>query len=136
MACGLLNAPSMKKSLVLLVLLGACSLYSGNGDDVCNYGYGDDVAVSPAQGFVYPTSGQCEYIGGGGGYCDSACGPCPAETGGAAVADPDWPSCYTSCSGLGEADCEATAGCHADYNIQYTPSGQQNTFWQCVALPP
>ena len=60
MACGLLNAPSMKKSLLLLVLLGGCGLYWGgddNGDDVCNGGY--DVAKEPAQRYVDPWAGRC-----------------------------------------------------------------------------
>ena len=126
----------MRTCLAFLVLLGGCSLYwgGGNGDDVCNGGYAKEPA--PAQGFVDPSTGQCQYIGGGGGYCDSTCGPCP-ETGGAAIAEPDWASCYSSCSGLAESACLSTPGCHADYTVALTPGGgPQDTFWQCVNLPP
>jgi Cys-rich repeat protein len=114
----------MNKSLALLVvLLGGCGLYwGGNGDDVvCNKAY----EAVPADGFVDPSTGQCQYFGGG-GTCDTACGPCPAT--GAGYAQPDWASCYTACSGLDQNSCEATAGCHADF--------EGGAFWQCVALPP
>jgi hypothetical protein len=125
MARRLLNALPMMKSLALLVvLLGGCGLYWGgdDGDDVvCN------TAKEPAQGFVDPSTGQCQYLG---GYpCDGVCGPC-AQTGiDEGYAQPDWPSCYSQCSALDQNSCEATAGCHADFY-------DNGSFWQCVATPP
>jgi len=126
----------MKKSLVLLVLLGGCGLYWGNnGDDVCNEEYGGGEA-EPSQGYVDPSTGQCEYYGGGGGYC-GACEPCADDAVAKEPAQPDWASCYSACSGLDENSCLSTSGCHADYTVVYTPSGSaQDTFWQCVGLPP
>ena len=38
-----------------------------------------------------------------------------AGHGGAAIADPDWASCYSACAASTSTTCEATAGCHADY---------------------
>lgn len=132
MACGLLNAPTMKKSLLLLVLLGGCGLYwGGSGDDVCNGG--GAVAKEPAQEYVDPSTGQCSGYGGGGGGCDPCGGPCAEAE---ALPPPDWASCYSSCSGLSEDSCLNTAGCHADYTVVYAPGpGPVDTFWQCVALP-
>jgi Cys-rich repeat protein len=117
----------MNKSLVLLVvLLGGCGLYWGgdDGDDViCNKAY----EAVPAEGFVDPSTGQCQYYGGG--YpCDGTCGPC-AETTGQGYAAPDWASCYSPCSYLDQNSCEATAGCHADFY-------DNGSFWQCVGTPP
>jgi len=124
----------MRTCLVFLMLLGGCSLYwgDGHGDDVCNEA-GGGALKEPAQGFVDPSTGQCSYYGGG-GTC-GGCGPC-AEAGGEAIAEPDWASCYSACSGLSEDACLSTAGCHADYTVQYTPGGPQDTFWACVNLPP
>jgi hypothetical protein len=111
----------MRKALLLLALVAGCDMYWGNGDDVvCNKAY----EAVPQQGYVDPTTGSCEYIGGG-GYCDNACGPCE---GGADIAVPDWPTCSSQCSGLDQTSCEASPGCHADF--------QGGAYWQCVAVAP
>lgn len=114
----------MMKSLALLVvLLGGCGLYFGgdDGDDVCNNAY----EAVPAQGWIDPSTGQCQYWGGGG--CDTTCGPCPLS-GAAQGAAPDWASCNSTCSYLDQATCEASPNCHADF--------EDGSFWQCVDLPP
>jgi hypothetical protein len=134
MACGLLNAPFMKKALLLLVMLGGCGLYWGNNsdDDVCNGGAAGE-ALPPAQQLIDPSTGACTGWGGGGGCYDS-CGPCAEGTD---IAEPDWASCYSACSDIQvEGACESTAGCHADYTVVYTPGGPQQTFWKCVNTPP
>src|SRR5512143_1704428 len=115
MARALLTGATMRKALLLLVLVSGCGLYWGNGDDVvCNKAY----EAVPAEGYVDPTTGQCQYFGGG-GTCGDPCAPCPA--GGAVAKEPvggalpDWAMCSSQCTGLDQTTCEATAGCHADF---------------------
>src|SRR5690242_21498393 len=99
----------MRKALLLLALVAGCDMYWGNGDDVvCNKAY----EAVPQQGYVDPSTGQCEYIGGGGGYCGDPCAPCP-EQGGAEAPLPPWPTCNSQCTGLDQTTCEATSSCHA-----------------------
>jgi hypothetical protein len=114
----------------LAVLLGACGLYGGGGDD-CLQANG---ALVPNQELRNPDNGLCEAVGGGGGGCNTACGPCPAATGAPSIA-PAWGACYGACEGLAETACLATASCHAAY--QYQSNGAQTpTFWGCWELPP
>jgi len=111
----------------LTLLLGACNLYYGGGDDPCVQNAAPGV---PPQEFRDPSNGQCEAIGYPGG-CDSQCGPCPVT----GIALPDWSACYGACDALPEAACLANATCHAAYI--YAGNGQQTpTFWGCWELPP
>ena len=124
MARALLTWGAMRKALLLLVLVTGCDMYWGNGDDVvCNKAY----EAVPQEGYVDPSSGQCEYIGGG-GYCGDPCAPCPDSGAPSGGALPDWATCSSQCTGLDLTTCEATAGCHADF--------EGAPFWQCVAVPP
>lgn len=120
----------MMKGLAVLVLLcGGCDLYfgGGGGDDVCNGGGATEV---PAYGVRDPSTGQCEYIGGGG--CDGTCGPCMGT--GAGYAQPDWGQCYSACEGLSEQQCFTTPGCYASYLEASGTDGR--TFWGCWQTAP
>jgi hypothetical protein len=80
-----------------------------------------------------PQTGQCQSFG----YpCDPACGQACPETGTGAVGSqqPDWGMCGGACEGLPEAQCLASASCHAAY--QDDPSALRPVFWGCWELPP
>jgi hypothetical protein len=127
----------MRSLLAVLVLLTGCDLYwNHQGDDDCRVtGYGADIA--PAQELRNPTTGNCEpYYGGGGPYCNSACGPCPES--GADTAQPDWGACYSTCNALDEAACLHTSGCLATYEesaVKNLPP-TSSTFRGCFATAP
>lgn len=106
----------MKRLLVLCLALSGCSLYwGGDDDDICN-----GPAIPEGAGLAYhnPSTGQCEYIGGGGGgYCcgDSCTDEGWGYAGDVPVAPPEWGQCYTSCDSLDETSCINTSGCQAAY---------------------
>lgn len=124
----------MMKGLALFVLgalgvlLGGCDLYFGGGDDTVCATTGGGAKAEPAWQLRNPQTGQCEYIGGG--YCDNACGPCPAID----LAYPDWGACYGRCEALDEQSCFAAAGCYAAYIDNPVADGRQ--FWGCWETPP
>jgi hypothetical protein len=100
---------------------GGCNLYFDD-DDPCLFGGGDsgyvDGAAEPAVGLRNPQTGQCEFLGGGGGTppCDDACGPCPVSEPDPAPL-PSWGFCESECTGLGESACPATPGCRGAYLV-------------------
>lgn len=113
----------------LLALVSGCDLYwNNNGDDDCKY-YSYEGDIAPSVGVRNPTTGQCE---GGWGGCDNPCAPCAAEDLGGAVAQPDWASCQSACTGLAENACIAQAGCQASYDL----SGSAATFAGCFETAP
>jgi hypothetical protein len=99
-------------------LSGCLLFFEGDDDDY------DDCLYPPGGGggapleLRNPDSGQCEYIGGG-GWCDTNCGPCDtppgAEADEAAIALPSWGVCNGFCSGLDEATCLDTPACRGGY---------------------
>ena len=120
----------MRKSLaVLLLVLGGCDLYFNGDDDDCKYYATGGGAAEPAQQLRDPNTGTCQYFGGGGGYCDEACGPCPVYD---QQAIPDWGSCYSQCEGLNETGCAIAPGCYATY----LESGTKSEFWGCWQTAP
>lgn len=126
----------MTKGLaVIAVLLCGCDLYfGGGGDDVpCAYDYGGGAAEPAYYEVRDPQTGVCQG-GGGGGWCEDGCGPCPGPAGGAgAIAD--WGSCYSLCSGLDEQSCFSTSGCYAAYLNDATTDGPRE-FWGCWQTAP
>lgn len=135
-------AAMMKGLAVIAVLLCGCDLYfglGGGGDDVCVNG-GGAIYPEPAYELRDPSTGVCQYIGGGGGgWCDDTCGPCPAyetdaiDAGAPALAD--WGACYGACSGLGEQSCFTTPGCFAAYLDDPNTDGGRE-FWGCWESAP
>jgi hypothetical protein len=126
-----------------LVASAGCDLYfGGDDDDECAYG-GADVPTGGApqlpEGYRNPQTGQCEYLGGGGGgWCDPNCGPCPTDSNEAAGALPSWGMCQSSCTGLDEGSCLDAPGCRAAY-IDDCPPGAPATcdmtwYYECWAV--
>lgn len=117
---GAMRAPDLLVSALLMTLASGCQLYFGD-DDPCDDGgdYAGPGREAPAEeGRRNPQSGQCEYFGSGGsdsGSCD-ACGNCWDEPN-PGVPVPTWGFCESSCTGLDEAGCLATAGCRGIYGI-------------------
>jgi len=109
----------MRTWLALTALvLGGCDLYFNGDDEPCKgYGYGAEPA--PAQQYRDPYTGTCIDAGGGWEGCDDSCGPCPAYD----IAAPDMGLCYSSCTGLEEGTCLATAGCQASYDVAAAGDG-------------
>jgi hypothetical protein len=119
-------------ALLALSLASGCTLYFGDddGDDICGGSGGADIAYDQLRD---PSSGVCVDYGGGGGGCYGAPEPYP-----------DWASCYSSCEGLDENTCFATAGCRAAYVEDIgcgpgedclPPTGPQ-TFYGCWGTAP
>ena len=73
------------------------------------------------QGFLNPETGTCQFFGGGGGggTCGDFGGP---AIGAADIAIPDWALCFSECTGLDEASCQAKSGCRAAY-VSNCPEG-------------
>ncbi|NVB77265.1 MAG: hypothetical protein HOV81_02620 [Kofleriaceae bacterium] len=121
---------------VLLVAAGlasGCDLYFGGGaDDTVCAGGGWGMPV-PDSEYRDPATGQCSYFGGGGGYCDESCGPCPLYEADVAPL-PDWGSCYGVCFGLDQNACLSTPGCYGAY-AGATDNGPER-FWQCWDTAP
>ena len=129
----------MRRLLAVLVLLSGCDLYWNNGDDDCEYYATAGAELSqPANQLRNPETGDCEYFGGGGGYCNDPCAPCAAEDQGAPRPDPDWAQCYGQCNGLTESSCISTSGCQATYDSTITAGNASptNTFSGCVGTAP
>lgn len=123
----------IKRLILLCIFASGCGLYMGDDDDDCVF---NDGYNSAPQGQRDPSTGVCDYSGGGGGYCDWSCGPCPA-TGGAAVPARDWGTCNTNCDSLDEGTCIATAGCHAAYlDSGYDALVPSESFYGCWATAP
>src|SRR5690242_7574110 len=101
----------MRRFLPLFLVLAGCDFYFGNGDDEpkCETSVDDGYASVELRD---PQTGQCTDYGYGGGYCDAACGPCPAID---LAPLPPYGACESSCTGLPEQACLDTAGCHASY---------------------
>jgi hypothetical protein len=129
----------MRRLVAILALLSGCDLYWGNSgdDDVCN-GSGYDYPTGGAQQQLRnPETGECQFVGGGGGGCNTSCGPCPEI----AIAPlPDWGSCYSSCESLDESSCLTATGCYAAYidnlNGGHVPPGTAPTFRGCWQVAP
>jgi hypothetical protein len=133
----------MSKGLaVIAVLLCGCDLYFGGGGDDAPCAYGNGGAAEPAYYEVRdPQTGVCQgHGGGGGGWCEDRCGPCPGpaatDAGGAGVgAIADWGSCYSQCSGLDQQACYATSGCYAAFLDDANTDGPPE-FWGCWQTAP
>ena len=103
--------------LALVAPLSACTLVFGGDDEPCNGGSGG--ALPPAPALRNPDTLTCDTFGGGGGYCDPACGPCPLADGtanDALIAIPTWAQCGHACEALDEGSCIAAPGCRATYD--------------------
>jgi hypothetical protein len=127
----------IKRLILLCILASGCGLYWGDDkQDDCVYNGGTAGEGAP-QGQRDPSTGICDYnYGGGGGYCDGSCGPCP-EAGGADIPARDWGSCNTACDALDESTCIATSGCHAAYlDTGYDALVPSNSFYGCWATAP
>lgn len=122
--------------------LSGCVLFFENDDDDdwddCLYPPGDG-GGAPLE-LRNPETGLCEYIGGGGGWCDPNCGACdqPAEADNAAVALPSWGYCSSFCSGLDEATCLDTQGCRGGYIDTCPPNADCDItslqFYECWSV--
>ncbi len=114
------------------VTLSGCELWFGQGQ--CDYGNGD--GDQEANGLLNPYTGQCEYYYGGGG--GNTCG----DYGGAndLAPLPDWGQCLSTCTGLDEETCLATAGCRAGYLGDcpegFDCDGTTYTFYECWEVSP
>src|SRR5689334_16155942 len=115
--------------LALLSLASGCTLYFGDDDDDDCALYDEAYDSEPRD----PSTGECQYFGGGGGGCG-------LENDGAEAPAPDWASCYTQCEGLDEQTCIATAACRAAYLEDIgcgpgtdclPPEPGSNTFYGC-----
>jgi hypothetical protein len=138
-ARALLNARAMRSwfAFIPVVLLAGCDLYFGNGDDTVCADYGGG-AVPPAQELRDPVTGTC--VGGSNwGGCDDACGPCPVYTPdqgtGAEATVADMGLCQSLCTGLGEAQCEATPGCYAAFYDDPAADGKRD-YGGCWQIAP
>ena len=111
--------------------LGACSLYSGDQPPpMCKL---EATPGTPAFESRDPSTGQCQFIGGGGGgQCTPDC-PCPAIAGGGIA--PNWPMCGGACNGLDEQACNASDTCHAAYTGLAT-ADQIPQFSECWDIAP
>lgn len=120
---------------LLAITLAGCNLYFGSDDD-------DDPCKDIAYGGVAPSlpelrnpeTGQCEsrpypYP------CDGVCGPCPAAETTGEPAQKDWGSCFSTCEGLDESSCQATAGCFAAY-LSDPAVDVASEFWGCWQTAP
>jgi hypothetical protein len=106
-----------------LVLVTGC-LFDSQKPPVCAQ---EGAGAIASESLRDPSTGQCTTLGSPG--CDPACGQlCPA-TG----ALPDWAACGGPCDSLTEAQCLASATCHAAYQDD---SAAQPVFWGCWGLPP
>src|SRR5664279_1897580 len=127
----------IKRLILLCIFASGCGLYWGDDNqDDCVYNGGTAVGGT-SQGQRDPSTGICDYnYGGGGGYCDWSCGPCP-ETGGVGVPARDWGTCNTNCDSLDEGSCIATAGCHAAYlDTGLDALVPSESFYGCWATAP
>ncbi len=132
----------MRRLFICLALSTAlasagCSLYFGgdDDDDICTFG-GDAPQPGTPAGYVNPTTGECEYFGGGGGWCDPRCDSACASEGAVAdeaVAQPSWAMCESSCTGLDEQTCLDTPGCRAGYVDECSTGGCAPQFRECWA---
>jgi hypothetical protein len=122
----------IQRLAVLAVLLCGCDLYFG--DDDCD-GWGMGGGAAPAYEVRDPYTGQCQTVGGGGGWdCDSSCGPCtyPAV---AELSIADWGMCWGTCAGLEEESCFVAPGCYAAYLNDAETDGPPS-FWGCWDTAP
>ncbi|MDB4957607.1 MAG: hypothetical protein JWO36_5176 [Myxococcales bacterium] len=128
----MLTCLRMTPRLCLLFLFAGCGLYWNGADDTCN---GAGVAQVPAQLQRNPDTGECQAVGGGGG-CDTTCGPCPAVATLSLVPPADWASCVGNCEALDENTCFATSGCHAAYQLSQLGSEAKPAFIGCWEVAP
>jgi hypothetical protein len=102
----------VNRLIPLLLVLAGCDFAFGDGDDeMCKSTPVVDLA--PDLQLHDPYTNQCIGYGGGGGYCDPSCGPCPP------VQNPPLPpygACQSTCTGLAEDACLAAPGCQASYD--------------------
>ncbi len=115
--------------------LGACSLYDG-GDDQPPPMCGFTGEGAPAFESRDPSTGACQFIGGGGGQCTPDC-PCPATAEDTGHIAPNWPMCGGPCSGLDEHACLASDSCHAAYtdNAAADQIAQFGGCWDIAPIP-
>jgi hypothetical protein len=122
----------MTRLLLLCCLATGCSMYWG-GDDLKNDDCGQAAPSNNTSAYRDPQTGAC--IDEGGGYYCGCASACPG--GGAAIGNPDWGQCYTSCDNLDESDCITTSGCHAAYveTVLGAPVST-HTFYGCWQTAP
>jgi len=128
-------------ALLLLAPTG-CDFYFSGGDDEpppCPGGAIEPDGSGAPLGIRNPSTGQCEYWGGGGGWCDETCGPCPQADEPALQPAPSWGFCESLCTGLDEDTCRDTEGCRGAY-IDTCPAdadcslGASDVFYECWAV--
>ncbi|HEY5926177.1 MAG TPA: hypothetical protein VIV11_31045 [Kofleriaceae bacterium] len=105
----------------LLALVAFITLTGCTSDDDCPLYDRGGVPEIAANELRDPNTGVCQPYGGGGG-CESSCGPCLDTT----QAYPDWGQCYSHCEALDESACKTTSGCRAAYS--------DTSFYQCWAV--
>jgi hypothetical protein len=100
---------SVLLSLAFIHLAGCYIVFPehGSGDDVCDNPLPGDgrepaSAIAPLRN---PNTLTCDDFNGGG--CNPDCGPCPL----ALAPIPSWGQCFSSCEGLGEAECSTREDC-------------------------
>jgi hypothetical protein len=106
------------KRLLLLGLLGGCSLYFGNNNDpppVCNGQPGGGAIAATNQ--RDPLTGLCSEVTYPGGTCGDPCAPTPCAGADVPAMQP-MPECDGPCAGLDEQTCLATPSCHAAYDAK------------------
>lgn len=93
-----------------LALAPACTISWGGDDDViCPLEADDGNGISaPLPGLLNPWNLQCEYYGGGTG--------CSGAEEADRAPPPTWGSCDSTCGGLDETTCIATAACRTAYD--------------------
>jgi hypothetical protein len=118
----------MRRLILLCSLLAGCGLFTGGDDDhmICPVSNEGD---QPAEGFIDPSTGVCDYI-------TTTCDPDPSDNCACAptagIAQPEGGECYGPCASLDEQDCLSNDTCHA----AYLEGGSGAQFWACWDITP
>jgi hypothetical protein len=119
----------MRFTALCLVLAG-CGFFTGSSDDdqTCP-AYGTD---EPAESVRDPSTGACDYLGGGGEGCTPTPGcACPDKE--PAMGSNAGAECNGPCSNLDEQSCLANNTCHASY---LDNGSGEDSFWSCWDIAP
>lgn len=124
----------VKRLILLCVVLGGCSLYTGDDQHTCPP-LTDEGADIPAQGTRDPQTGTCVFES----SCSDEC-PCPGVANDTAgIAAQEGGECNGPCNALDEAACVTTSTCHAAYTVQTSDNeggAPAQTFWGCWDITP